>query len=50
VQALERHHWNQTRAAGFLNISRKTLIYRMEKFGLAPPSSDTASAVPSAET
>ena len=50
VQALERHHWNQTRAAGFLNISRKTLIYRMEKFGLTPPSSDTASAVPSVET
>lgn len=50
VQALERHHWNQTRAAGFLNISRKTLIYRMEKFGLAPPGSDTASAVPGVET
>src|SRR3974390_3196174 len=50
VQALERHHWNQTRAAGFLNISRKTLIYRMEKFSLAPRRSDTASAVPSVET
>ena len=50
VQALERHHWNQTRAAGFLNISRKTLIYRMEKFSLAPRSSDTATAVPSVET
>lgn len=34
VQALERHHWNQTRASRYLNISRKTLIYRMEKFGL----------------
>jgi two-component system NtrC family response regulator len=50
VQALERNHWNQTRAAGFLNISRKTLIYRMEKFGLAPSSSNTTSAVPSVET
>jgi two-component system, NtrC family, response regulator AtoC len=50
VQALERHHWNQTRAAGFLNISRKTLIYRMEKFGLSPPSNGTASAVPSLGT
>jgi two-component system response regulator AtoC len=29
VQALERHDWNQTRAAKYLNISRKTLIYRM---------------------
>lgn len=36
VQALEKHEWNQTRAARYLNISRKTLIYRMEKFGLAP--------------
>jgi two-component system NtrC family response regulator len=34
VQSLEKHHWNQTRAARYLNISRKTLIYRMEKFGL----------------
>ena len=36
VLALEKHHWNQTRAARYLNISRKTLIYRMEKFGLVP--------------
>jgi two-component system NtrC family response regulator len=34
VQALEKHQGNQTRAARYLNISRKTLIYRMEKFGL----------------
>lgn len=34
VQALEKHHGNQTRAARYLNISRKTLIYRMEKFAL----------------
>ncbi len=34
LQALQRHNWNQTRAAQYLNISRKTLIYRMEKFGL----------------
>jgi len=36
LQALERHHWNQTNAARYLNISRKTLIYRMEKYGLRP--------------
>jgi two-component system NtrC family response regulator len=36
VQALEKHKWNQTHAARYLNISRKTLIYRMEKFGLRP--------------
>jgi len=33
-QALQKHAGNQTRAAQYLNISRKTLIYRMEKFGL----------------
>ncbi|MBZ5525478.1 MAG: sigma-54 dependent transcriptional regulator [Acidobacteriia bacterium] len=37
LQALEKHGWNQTRAAMYLNISRKTLIYRMEKFALVPP-------------
>ncbi len=38
LQALEKQNWNQTRAAKYLDISRKTLIYRMEKFGLEPPS------------
>lgn len=36
LQALEKNEWHQTKAARYLNISRKTLIYRMEKFGLAP--------------
>lgn len=36
-QALEKNGWNQTRAARYLNISRKTLIYRMEKFALEGP-------------
>lgn len=36
LQALEKHSWNQTHAARYLNISRKTLIYRMEKFSLLP--------------
>ena len=36
LQALEKHNWHQTNAARYLNISRKTLIYRMEKFGLIP--------------
>lgn len=39
LQALGRNQWNQTRTARYLNISRKTLIYRMEKFSLAPPAS-----------
>jgi two-component system NtrC family response regulator len=34
LKALERHGWNQSQAARFLDISRKTLIYRMEKYGL----------------
>jgi DNA-binding NtrC family response regulator len=31
VKALERCGWNQTQAARYLDISRKTLIYRMER-------------------
>jgi two-component system NtrC family response regulator len=34
MRALEKFDGNQTRAAEYLDISRKTLIYRMEKFGL----------------
>ena len=34
LAALEKHNWNQTRAAAFLNITRSTLLYRMQKFGL----------------
>lgn len=33
-EALERNEWNQTRAAKFLGLTRNTLIYRMQKFGL----------------
>ncbi len=40
LQALEKHNWNQSQAARYLNISRKTLIYRMEKFALAGPSTE----------
>jgi two-component system NtrC family response regulator len=34
-QALTRFDGNQTQAARYLDISRRTLIYRMEKYGLA---------------
>ena len=34
VRALENFNWNQTQAARYLDISRRTLIYRMEKFGI----------------
>jgi two-component system NtrC family response regulator len=34
LRALEKFNWNQTQAARYLDLSRKTLIYRMEKYGL----------------
>lgn len=34
LMALRKFDWNQSRAAQYLDLSRKTLIYRMEKFGL----------------
>jgi two-component system NtrC family response regulator len=33
LQALRKFDWNQTKAAAFLDLSRRTLIYRMEKYG-----------------
>jgi DNA-binding NtrC family response regulator len=33
--ALKKSGWNQTRAAALLDVSRKTLIYRMEKHGIS---------------
>jgi two-component system NtrC family response regulator len=34
LKALEKFNWNQTHAARYLDLSRRTLIYRMEKYGL----------------
>lgn len=34
VAALERFGWNQSRAAQELGISRRGLIYKMERYGL----------------
>jgi len=34
LRALKRFDWNQTQAARYLDISRRTLIYRMEKHGI----------------
>jgi DNA-binding NtrC family response regulator len=45
LRALEKSNWNQSRAARYLSLSRKALIYRMRKFGLAGPK---PSEVPSA--
>jgi two-component system NtrC family response regulator len=41
LQALRKFNWNQTQAARFLDLSRKTLIYRMEKFGLRTEAAET---------
>jgi len=38
LQALTRTHWNVTRAAKLLGLSRDTLRYRIEKLELKPPS------------
>jgi two-component system NtrC family response regulator len=37
LAALERHGWNQSRAARYLGMTRNTLIYRMQKFQLREP-------------
>ena len=50
--ALEKHAWNQTRTAAYLDITRSTLIYRMQKFGLDrggvadPPVEDATTDAP----
>lgn len=43
-RALERCNGNQTHAARFLDISRRTLIYRMEKYGFVSELSGDAEA------
>jgi DNA-binding NtrC family response regulator len=34
LSALKKFDWNQTHAARYLDLSRKTLIYRMEKYNM----------------
>jgi two-component system NtrC family response regulator len=34
VQALHQFRWNQSRAAKYLGITRKTLLYRIAKYGI----------------
>jgi two-component system NtrC family response regulator len=34
LRALQKFNWNQTHAARYLDLSRRTLIYRMEKYGI----------------
>jgi two-component system NtrC family response regulator len=44
LRALRKFDWNQTQAAKYLDISRRTLIYRMEKFGLRENADEPPSA------
>ena len=37
LEALLRNQWNQSAAARFLRIPRHILLYRMEKYEIAPP-------------
>ena len=34
IKALEKHNYNQTKAAKYLGISRPTLLYRIQKYGI----------------
>ncbi|MBZ5724697.1 MAG: sigma-54 dependent transcriptional regulator [Acidobacteriia bacterium] len=42
LKALKKFDWNQTRAAAFLDVSRRALIYRMEKHGIHREPGETA--------
>jgi DNA-binding NtrC family response regulator len=37
LRALQKHDWNQSRAARYLGITRHTLLYRMDKHGIGRP-------------
>jgi DNA-binding NtrC family response regulator len=43
IKALIRFNWNQTQAAKYLDISRRTLNYRMEKHGIRKDTAENSS-------
>ena len=43
-RALNKFNWNQTHTAKYLDISRKALMYRMEKHGIRRPGHESESA------
>jgi len=49
LAALERHGWNQSRAARYLGLTRNTLIYRMQKYNLRPDEINAKAAVGEAD-
>jgi DNA-binding NtrC family response regulator len=44
IKALKKSNWNQTQAARYLDISRRTLNYRMEKHGIRKDAIETGVA------
>jgi hypothetical protein len=44
LKALIKFDWNQTQAARYLDISRRTLIYRMEKHGVRKELADNGAS------
>ena len=44
IKALKKFNWNQTQAARYLDISRRTLNYRMEKHGIRKDAVETGVA------
>lgn len=49
LRALDKFHGNQTHAARYLDISRKALIYRMEKHGMRKRASEDDEEINSAD-
>jgi two-component system NtrC family response regulator len=43
-RALNKFNWNQTHTAKYLDISRKALMYRMEKHGIRRPGHESSTA------
>ncbi len=49
LKALHKARGNQSQAARYLNITRKTLLYRLEKYGLISPTGVEAAHPPESE-
>jgi len=49
AKALHKFNGNQTRAAAYLNISRKSFLYRLEKFGIVKGAAAGAGALGTAD-
>jgi DNA-binding NtrC family response regulator len=45
IKALKKFNWNQTQAAKYLDISRRTLNYRMEKHGIRKDTVENSGAL-----